>query len=77
MREKILVFLKPYAGKIASSPEVHSQRSLADVEPSILDLLRQRRKVDAITLLRSMKIMSLSEAKLSVEEIEKRMKADE
>ena len=47
------------------------------MEPSILELLRQRRKVDAITLLRSMKIMSLSEAKLSVEEIESRMKADE
>jgi hypothetical protein len=77
MREKILVFLKPYAGKIASSPEIRSQGSLADVEPSILELLRQRRKVDAITLLRSMKIMSLSEAKLSVEEIESRMKADE
>jgi hypothetical protein len=50
--------------------EIGSQESTMDVDPSVVELVRAGRKVAAIELLRSMKKMSLLDAKRIVDEIE-------
>jgi hypothetical protein len=50
--------------------ETGSQESAIDVDPSVLELVRAGRKIDAIALLRSMKEMSLLDAKRIVDEVE-------
>ena len=64
LRETILVFLKREA---AATPEMAARERIAGWDPSILELVRAGRTIDAIALLRSMKRMSLSEAKRRVE----------
>lgn len=76
MRETILSFLKPDSRKAASTPEMAAQEGIAGLEPSIPELVRAGRKIDAIALLRSMKKMSLSEAKQRVDDVQSRLKAE-
>ena len=50
--------------------EIGSQEGAAGLEPSVLELVRAGRKIDAMKLLRSMKKMSLLDAKRIVDEVE-------
>jgi len=77
MREAIVTFLnlQPDGRKAASAPGTASQEGIDGLEPSILELVRTGRTIDAITLLRSVEKMSLSEAKRRVDEIKSRSKA--
>jgi hypothetical protein len=75
MREAILAFLNPGAqGASSASTETASGAGLAD-EASIRSLLRQGRKIDAVTLLRSTERLSLTEAMRRINAIDAAMKA--
>ncbi|MGA2726718.1 MAG: hypothetical protein ABSE96_02830 [Terracidiphilus sp.] len=75
MREAILAFLNPGAqGASSASTEPASGAGLAD-EASIRSLLRQGRKIDAVTLLRSTERLSLTEAMRRINAIDAAMKA--
>jgi ribosomal protein L7/L12 len=50
--------------------EIGPQEGSIDVDPSVVELVRAGRKIAAIELLRSMKKMSLLDAKRIVDEVE-------
>ncbi|MGO9438030.1 MAG: hypothetical protein ACLP00_27480 [Terracidiphilus sp.] len=75
MRETILAFLKPGATSLQPQPaEEPNGAALAD-EDSIRSLLKQGRKIDAITLLRATSKLDLTQAVKRVEEIDAKMNA--
>lgn len=75
MRAEILAFLHPGAqGASSAATETASGTGLAD-EASIRSLLRQGRKIDAVTLLRSTERLSLTAAMQRVNAIDAAMKA--
>ena len=77
MKEAIVAFLKPDSREAASTPEAASPEGTVGLDPSILELVRTGRTIDAIALLRSMQKMSLTEAKRRVDEIKSRLQAEQ
>jgi hypothetical protein len=75
MRGQILAFVTPGAQSLpSSSAETTSSAALAD-EASIRSLLRQGRKIDAVSLLRSTERLSLTRAMQRINAIDDSMKA--
>ncbi len=75
IRETILAFVKPDQHNTAILDTVASGSAAAENDPSLRSLLAQRRKIDAITLVRTREGLGLTQAVRRVEAVEKKMKA--
>jgi hypothetical protein len=75
LRKTILAFVKPGGHNTTSVEVAASTGNAADDESSIRSLLKQGRKIDAITLVRTREKLGMTEAVQRVNDVEKRMKA--
>lgn len=75
LRSQIFSFIKPGLAAAASSTAISSDGIPADLDSSIRALLNQRRKMDAIALLRTRQGIGLTEAVKRINVVDKDMKA--
>jgi len=73
-QKNILDFVKPGSPRPSQGTGELSSGIPADLAPSIRSLLQQRRKIDAITLLRENEKIGLTEAVKRVNEMDRKMK---
>jgi len=69
------MFWKPGSREAASASRTGSREGIGALQPSIVELVRAGRTMDAIKLLRGMRKMSLPEAKRRVDGIKRKLKA--
>jgi hypothetical protein len=74
LRQQILALIKP--GLQAPAPVAHTDGIPSDLESSIRSMLIQRRKIDAIALLRTRERIGLMEAKKRIDALDAKIKAE-
>jgi hypothetical protein len=74
LRLQIFAFIKP--GLEAPAPVAHTDGIPSDLESSIRSMLIQRRKIDAIALLRTREHIGLTEAKKRIDALDAKIKAE-
>ncbi len=74
LRQQIFAFIKP--GLEAPSHAAHTDGIPSDLESSIRSMLIQRRKIDAIALLRTRERIGLTEAKKRIDALDAKIKAE-
>jgi hypothetical protein len=75
LRSQILGFIRPGLAGAPPDTDVNADGIPADLDSSIRSLLNQRRKIDAIELLRSRGRIGLTEAVKRIDAVDKNMKA--
>jgi hypothetical protein len=75
LRKTILAFVKPGQHNAAALEAAPFAGNATDDESSIRSLLKQGRKIDAVTLVRTRENLGLTQAVQRVNDVEKRMKA--